>query len=86
MYRLIQPVRLFYTSKVNVSRCPSKRFQAYTQDLLFHLCSMYLGKQLAGIWGMKCVKKCHFSHVNKGVLKLRELLKREESKPPILYV
>ena len=31
---------------------------------------------------MKCVKKCHFSLVNKGVLKLRELLKREESSHP----
>ena len=32
---------------------------------------------------MKCVKKWHFSLVNKGVLKLRELLKkREESSLP----
>ena len=31
---------------------------------------------------MKCVKKWHFSLVNKGVLKLRELLKREESSHP----
>ena len=85
MYRFRQPVILYYTSKVNVLKCPSQRFEAYTytQDLFSLMQQCTLGKQSAGIWGMKCVKKCHFSLVNKGVLKLRELLKkREESSLP----
>ena len=53
-------------AKVNVTRCPSYRFKAHTHKTFFHLCSMYLGKQSAGIWGMKCVKKYHFSQLTRG--------------------
>ena len=54
-----------------------------SQDL-FHY--MYLGKQSAGIWGMKCVKKWHFSLLTRGFSSFRELLKKRGVEPPIFYV
>ena len=47
---------------------------------------MYLGKQSAGIWGMKCVKKWHFSLLTRGFSSFRELLKKRGVEPPIFYV
>ena len=80
-------VRLLYTSTTQ-SQCqemPQLKISRHTlsQDL-FHY--MYLGKQSAGIWGMKCVKKCHFSMLTRGFSSFRELLKKRGVEPPIFYV